>query len=135
MWAQSSHSVWAFGDGNDEDEGGPVVLLHYNGHSWKKVASASQATLAGLGYSAYGSISTDGHGGLWIPVAVSASPAHLLHYTGGHLKVATLPVPNDQIDLQAVAAVPGTGGEELAVGLTHTSTGSDVVGAILQYGG
>jgi len=34
MFAQSKSSVWAVGDGNLQDEGGPVVVLHYNGHSW-----------------------------------------------------------------------------------------------------
>jgi hypothetical protein len=134
MWAQSAHSVWALGDGNDEDQGGPVVVLHYNGHSWKKVASASQAVTAGQGSTAFGSMSGDGHGGLWIPIAQgSANPAHLLHYTGGQLKVATLPVPNTKIQLYAVAATGGGGA--LAAGYTHNTSGGDVVGTILRYGG
>jgi hypothetical protein len=59
----------------------------------------------------------------------------LLHYTGGKLKLAKLPVPDSQIYLSAIAAIPGSHGGELAAGFTSSSSGSDVVGTILQYGG
>jgi hypothetical protein len=36
--ALSPDNVYAIGNGNDEDDGGPTVLLHYNGHAWTKVA-------------------------------------------------------------------------------------------------
>ena len=51
----------------------------------------------------------------------------------------SLPVPASNIEIQAVAAIPSSGGQAIAVGFTHSSSGgglgSDVVGAILQYGG
>jgi hypothetical protein len=33
VWAYSPRSVWAVGTGGREDEGGPTVVLHYNGHA------------------------------------------------------------------------------------------------------
>jgi hypothetical protein len=134
MYAQSAHSVWVVGDGRDEDQGGPVVVLHYNGHSWKKVASAAPGTAATQGFSAYGSIAPAGHGGLWIPIAQTDVPAQMLHYSGGKIKIATMPVPDKDLQLFAVAAIPGSHGGTLAVGYTHSSD-SDLLGTIFQYGG
>lgn len=133
MFAQSKSSVWAVGDGNLQDEGGPVVVLHYNGHSWAKVASSKTG-----GYQAFASVAPDGHNGLWIPLSTPAGGtiASFMHYAGGHLSVTQLPVASDKIDLQAVAGIPGTAGA-IAVGFTHSasSLGSAVVGVILQQGG
>ena len=82
MFAQSKTSVWAVGDGNRQDEGGPVVVLHYNGHSWSKVGSANTG-----GYQNFASVAPDGHNGLWIPLSTSAGGtiASFMHYSGGHL--------------------------------------------------
>jgi hypothetical protein len=33
VFEQSANSVYATGNGNQEDDGGPMVLLHWNGHS------------------------------------------------------------------------------------------------------
>ncbi len=44
IYAQSAHSVYAIGNGNDEDDAGPTVVLHYNGHSWGKVAGVTSGT-------------------------------------------------------------------------------------------
>jgi hypothetical protein len=133
VYAKSSHSVWAVGDGNDETEGGPVVVLHYNGHSWKRVASTVPDRFADNGFSAYGSVAPDGHGGLWLPIAQTDTPAHMLHYAGGQIKIARLPVPGFDIDLYAVAAI--SGGGALAVGYVQNSSSSSESAAILRYGG
>jgi hypothetical protein len=41
--ASSPTNVWAFGhdlfNGNAQDEGGPVVVLHFDGHAWSKLAA------------------------------------------------------------------------------------------------
>ena len=39
--ALSAKNVYAIGNGNAEDEGGPTVVLHYNGSKWAKVAAGS----------------------------------------------------------------------------------------------
>jgi hypothetical protein len=133
LFVQSKTSIWAVGDGNRQDEGGPVVVLHYNGHGWSKVGSASTG-----GYQTFPSLAPDGHNGLWIPLSTPAGGtiASFMHYSGGHLTVTGLPVASDKIDLQAVAGIPGTAGA-IAVGFTHSASnlGSAVVGVILQQGG
>jgi hypothetical protein len=133
MYAQSATSVWAVGDGNLEDEGGPLVVLHFNGHSWRKVASSGT-----IGYQNFPALAPDGSGGLWIPVGTSAggTTASFLHYSAGHLRVTPLPAPANKIEVLGVAAIPHTA-SALAVGFTHSasSVGNDVVGTILQYGG
>ena len=133
LFVQSKSSIWAVGDGNRQDEGGPVVVLHYNGHGWAKVGSANTG-----GYQTFPSVAPDGHNGLWIPLGTSAGGtiASFMHYSSGHLTVTGLPVASDKIDLQAVAGIPGTAGA-IAVGFTHSASnlGSAVVGVILQQGG
>jgi hypothetical protein len=133
MYLQSKSSVWAVGDGNREDEGGSVVVLHYNGSKWSK--SASLGGTVGVGYQNTPQLAPDGHGGLWIPLSPSSggTNAHFLHYSGGHLTVAALPVASDKIYLDTVSAIPGTS-QSLAAGFTHgaSSLDSSVVDVILQ---
>jgi hypothetical protein len=51
----------------------------------------------------------DGSGGLWIP-AVAGFPGTfaMLHYTGGHLRKAGLPLPASRLTVDGVAHVAGT---------------------------
>ena len=132
IYAQSRRSVWAVGDGNRQDEGGPLVILHYNGRSWSRVARAAIS-----GYPAESQLAPDGHGGLWIPVGPSAggTTAELLHYSGGHLRAAALPVASNKIDVLAIAAIPHPAGV-LAVGFTHSarSLAGRIAGVILRFG-
>jgi hypothetical protein len=130
MYAQSPASVWAVGNGNTEDDGGPLVVLHFNGRAWSKVA---QSDVSGSEY--FGQIAPDGRGGLWIPVpAADGSASHLMHYSGGRLTAAVLPVAASRITVLAVAWVPGTF-QALAGGATHApgNFGADVVSVILHY--
>ena len=130
MYAQSPASVWAVGNGNTEDDGGPLVVLHFNGRAWSKVA---QSDVSGSEY--FGQIAPDGRGGLWIPVpAADGSASHLMHYSGGRLTAAVLPVAASRITVLAVAWVPGTF-RALAGGATHApgNFGADVVSVILHY--
>ena len=64
VYEQSPASVWAVGSGDRQDEGGPVVVLHFNGHSWSKAAQG--------GFGNPSQIVPDGSGGLWIPVPFTA---------------------------------------------------------------
>ncbi len=129
--AQSADSVYAIGSGNLEDEGGPTVILHYNGHSWSKVAEGS----FGAGTSPLQQVASDGHGGLWIPMPASgAERSYLVHYSAGRLVAAALPTGSTKINVESIARIPGTAGL-LAGGFTHASDnpGADVVAVILQY--
>jgi hypothetical protein len=129
--AQSASSVYAIGSGNLEDEGGPTVVLHYNGHSWAKVAQGS----FGVGTSPLQQVASDGHGGLWLPMpAVGGERSYLVHYASGHLTAAALPTGPRKINVESIAHIPGTA-QLLAGGFTHATNnpGSNVVAALLQY--
>jgi len=131
IYAKSSSNVYAIGNGNRQDEGGPTVVLHYNGHRWSKVAEGS------FGYGTLPSqqVSPDGHGGLWLPMpGVLGAPSFLVHYAAGRLTSAKLPVSGRSITVDSVALVPGTA-QALAGGFTHAkdNLGSAVVAVILQF--
>ncbi len=127
--ALSGSSVYAIGNGNAEDEGGPLVVLHYNGSKWAKVAQGE------FGYGPGPQISSDGAGGLWLPMnGPSGGTSYLVHYTDGKLVKATLPVSAPTITVVSVSRVPGST-QQLAGGFTHASDnrGTNVAGVILQY--
>ena len=129
--AQSASSVYAIGSGNLEDEGGPTVILHYNGHTWAKVAEGS----FGVGTSPLQQVASDGHGGLWLPMpAVGGERSYLVHYAAGRLTAAPLPTGPRKINVESVAHIPGTA-QLLAGGFTHASDnpGAAVVAVLLQY--
>ncbi len=130
--AEAPGSVYAIGSGNTEDEGGPTVILHYNGHSWRKVAEGS----FGLGTSPLQQVSSDGRGGLWIPMpGVGGRPSFLVHYSGGRLTKAALPVGAGRINAESVSRIRGSA-DLLGGGFTHApgNPGVNVVAVILQYG-
>jgi hypothetical protein len=127
--ALSAKNVYAIGNGNLQDEGGPVVVLHYNGSKWAKVAQGS------FGFGPFPEFSSDGSGGLWLPMDGSfGGTSFLVHYAGGKLTKATLPVSAPTITVNSVARVPGTT-QQFAGGYTHADDdrGTKVVGVILQY--
>jgi hypothetical protein len=130
IYAQSPTSVWAVGSGAREDEGGPLVVLHYNGHAWSRVAQSG----AFPGDPAFGQVALDGRGGLWIPMPGNEGGAgHLVHYSGGHLTAAALPVTANRIAPAAVAAIPASW-QVLAGGLIHapSNPGARDVSVILH---
>jgi hypothetical protein len=86
IFAQSPGSVYAIGSGNLQDEGGPLVILHWNGRQWSKVAGGS------YGAGTIQQISSDGHGGFWLPMpGFMGQKTYLLYYSAGHLTAAPLP--------------------------------------------
>ena len=132
IYAQSRGSVYAIGNGDAQDEGGPLVILHWNGAAWSRVAQGNY----GIGTLPIQQVSSDGHGGLWIPMpGYMGHKSYLLHYSAGRLTAASLPGGPYRINVDAVALIPGTtdllgGGETHAVG----NAGSNVVAVILRYG-
>lgn len=134
IYAQSPDSVWATGTGERETIGGPLVVLHFNGSRWTRVALSDAARDP-----VPGQVIPDGSGGLWIPITgfegrVSST---MLHYSGGQLRLVALPVISGRVlRAAAVTAVPGTQ-RAIAVGEDHRT--SPYVGAggravILAYG-
>jgi hypothetical protein len=133
IYVQSPDSVYAIGNGNLEDEGGPVVVLHYNGTAWTRVAEGNY----GYGTQPLQQIAPDGQGGLWLPMpGVDGQPSYLLHYSDGNLTPVALPVSSTKIDIDAVALIPGTT-DLLAGGYTHAASnqGSNVTAVVYRYGG
>jgi hypothetical protein len=129
IFEQSRHSVYAIANGQLQDEGGPLVLLHWNGSAWSKVAGGN------FGFGELQQVSSDGHGGLWLPMpAFGGQKSYLLHYSNGRLTQATLPGGPEKTTVNAVALIPGTT-QVLGAGDVHAAAdpGSDVVGVLLQY--
>jgi hypothetical protein len=127
--AVSAKNVYAIGNGTEEDEGGPLVVLHYNGSKWTRLAEGNFGFDAGSGFS------SDGSGGLWIPMFGPVSGnSYLVHYSAGKLTAAALPVAASKIEVAAVSQVPGST-RQLAGGVTHASDnfGVDVVAVLLTY--
>ena len=127
--ALSKHNVYAIGNGNAQDEGGPTVVLHWNGHRWSRLAEGQ----FGLGAP---QISSDGHGGLWLPMpGVDGEKSYLVHYSAGHLTPAALPGGPNRITIFSVALIPGTS-SALAGGNTHANgqPGVNDNAVLLQYG-
>jgi type IV secretory pathway VirB2 component (pilin) len=133
IFAESAHSVYAIGNGGLQDDGGPLVILHWNGKQWSKVAEGN----FGFGTQPLQQASPDGHGGLLLPMpGVDGQKSYLLHYRPGHpLGEASLPGGPSGISIEAVALIPGSNGL-LVGGDTHAADkpGTNVVAVLLQYG-
>jgi hypothetical protein len=127
IYAQSKDSIWAIGNGETADAGGPLFILHDNGHGWHRVVVG---TLGSYGGSV---VAPDGRGGLWFPLnGASGGPTTMAHFSGGKLTTVKLPVSGERIILQSIALVPGTT-EAIAGGFTHGANFANAVGVVLQY--
>jgi hypothetical protein len=127
--ALSASNVYALGSGDAQDEGGPLVVLHFNGRGWTKVAAGQFGSGPGP------QISSDGAGGLWLPMdGPVGGTSFLVHYAAGKLTKATLPVSAPKITIEAVGRIPGTAAQ-LAGGFEHApgDRGTGVVAVLLQY--
>jgi hypothetical protein len=129
--AQTANSVWAVGNGNGQDGGGPLVVLHFDGHAWSRVAASGAFT----GFGVVGQVAPDGRGGLWIPLPGAGGGAdHLVHYSHSHLTAAALPGGRGQVEVDSVTWIPGTF-QALAGGFTHNpaNPGVPVTAVVLRF--
>jgi hypothetical protein len=129
IYARSAKNVWAVGTGGREDEGGPAVVLHYNGHHW------SQAAVGASSNPAFTQVIPDGSHDLWIPVpSADGIPSKMLRYSGGHLRAVGMPIAGSKLSVLAVAAVPHRT-RALGVGATYRKgePGTDQSAVILEY--
>ena len=111
IYARSSHSVYAVGLGNCQDEIGPGFLLHYNGQHWRRLARHST-------FGAPVGVAPDGRHGLWIPTfGPPGSPVHMVHYSNGQRRNAQMPVGARRLGLLGIAT-PGQAKTSFAVGST-----------------
>ena len=97
VYAASDTNVYVIGNGSTQDAGGPVVILHYDGHAWKKLASYPMGNPFG--------ITPDGAGGLWIPVGW-AGGGTILHYSRGAITDPALPTPGNDESTDPGRGVP-----------------------------
>jgi hypothetical protein len=116
IYAVSDKNVYVIGTGDEQDAGGPDVVLHYNGSTWTR--------LPGDGGGNPGQVTPDGKGGLWIPVSTGAT-SWVLHFTGGRLTQTK--VPSSAYRVYQVAEIPSST-EALAIASTSSAQGE-----ILQY--
>jgi hypothetical protein len=129
VYAISADDVYAIGAGQLNDGGGPTVVLHYNGSTWRTVASGNYGETGQVGQA----VSGDGHGGLWIPIpGYGGYPSYLLHYSAGHL--TSVPFRTTTLDILSIAQVPGSA-DVLAGGFTHPADnpGVNPVAVIATY--
>lgn len=108
-------NVFATGVGWAGVGGGPAVVLHFNGHSWSRVAAGQAVINSAV------SLASDGKGGLWFTSDTHENHQVLLHYTGG-----TLVSGNEPFD--AVSSIPGT-----AAALGGSATGVATQPVVFQY--
>jgi hypothetical protein len=128
IYASSPSSIWVAGSGGRQDEGGPLVLLHYNGHSWSRVAEDKS-----LGDPT--GIVADGHGGAWISVRTGEpGEGSVERYSSGKLTSAKLPVSPAHLFLYGMTTAKGSTAP-LAFGYARTSPSPKTTTAvILRYG-
>jgi hypothetical protein len=127
VYAASDTNVYVIGNGSTQDAGGPVVILHYDGHAWTKLASYDMGNPFG--------ITPDGAGGLWIPVGW-AGGGTILHYSRGAITVTALPSPgtDESTHPDGVSRIPGT---TQALAVTSTlpfGNATRFYSQVLQYG-
>ena len=126
--ALSDSNVYAIGNGTYQAVGGPVVVLHFNGRHWSKLAAGR----FGFGPD-FGQFSPDGAGGLWLAKQGPAGGASVLvHYAGGTHTAAA--VNQATTTIESLSRIPGTT-NQLAGGFTHASgnRGANVIAALWQY--
>jgi hypothetical protein len=125
--AASDTNVYVIGNGSTQDAGGPVVILHYDGHAWTKLASYAMGDPSG--------ITPDGAGGLWIPVGW-AGGGTILHYSRGTITAAALPSPgyDESTHPDGVSRIPGTTNALATTSTFPYDTGTRFYSQILQYG-
>lgn len=121
LLALAPNDVYATGEGDQTPRGGPGVVLHYNGHTWTRVAE-SGAFVGGE------ELASDGEGGLWI--AGDNFPSYLpelFHYSAGQVTDAGLGA-----EIVSVSQIPGTS-EALALGQQLGSGGGSASSVVEQY--
>ena len=127
VYAQSDTDVWATASATCQDVGGPSVLLRYAGGHWRRVAR--------LGDRQPLTIVPDGRGGVWLAMAQDGDGglgAGVLHYSGGQLRRAALPIPAGQLFLRDTAGATGT---VFTVGGLTNPAGTADTAVILRFGG
>lgn len=128
IYAASASSVYVAASGGRVGENGPLILLHFNGSAWHRVAFSKS-----LGGPA--ALISDGRGGLWIPVNTGfPGNGSMEHFSKGVLSSVRLPFSPPHLTFFGAAIGQHTTAA-LAVGYTRTSLNAPTTTAvILRYG-
>jgi hypothetical protein len=130
--ALGKDNVYAIGNGSQEDDGGPTVVLHYNGQHWAKEASGNFG-FGSVTQLPNQSVSSDGGSGLWLPQpGADGAPSYIVHYAGSTLKATPLPVSSHAIAVFSVSRIPGTAWQ-VASGYTFNTHTFAQTAVILEY--
>ncbi len=126
--ALSAKNVYAVGAGGCPDGQGPLVLLHFDGKSWQRVAIKTL-------HADPEAIVSDGSGGVWLPLVTGAPPSSTMyHFSRGTLTRVRLPV--SPAHLQFFGATIGQHTTAaIAFGLSRKSFSASTSRAlIMQFG-
>jgi hypothetical protein len=107
--------------------GGPLELMHYNGHSWTKVATTT------FGGNREQRIVPDGKGGLYLAAFASVGgQAAVLHYSGGKLTEVKIPAAASLPVLPfSLALIPGTS-DLLAGGVQYVTPNASKTDSVVE---
>jgi hypothetical protein len=123
--AESRSDAWAT-LGSATSTTPTLILLHWNGARWSRVTGKLPHD------SLLGALSSDGHGGLWLPGADGVHEV-MLHSSGGHWSSARVPTTGGKLpDVAALTLVPGTR-TVLATGPIAYGPGGDDGSTVLEY--
>jgi len=125
VYGVSATQAWAVGGDLCQDVPGPLVLLHFSGGRWHRVAKLGRHDPVG--------IVPDGRGGLWLPVdGVQVLAGAMLHEARGAVTTSRFPVKAGQLFLFGITATAG-GKAALAVGRKVLRHGLASVAIVLRY--
>jgi hypothetical protein len=124
IYAASARSVYVAASGGRVDQNGPLILLHFNGSAWRRVAVNKK-----LGAPA--ALMPDGRGGLWIPVNTGfPGQGSMERFSHGRLTSVRLPFTPQHLTLFG-AAIGHHTINALAVGYTRKSPNAATTTAVI----
>lgn len=125
LWAVEGVAAPACGC---EPPSGGLILAHWNGHRWS-VARRDPADVF------QGSLSSDGHGGVWMQVLhLSSNADEILHFGNDLLRLVREPSRNGLTPLITAMSLIPRSTSVWAVGDLSKTDGTDSAGAISKFG-
>ncbi len=113
---------------SSKTKSGPIVLLHWNGHSWRRVFNKLPAG------NLRGPIAPDGGGGIWLAGSNTAvTKGELFHYARGRWSTAAEPATSQIMIVGTLALIPGT--RSLYGAAEINPAFGDSGARVLRYGG
>jgi hypothetical protein len=129
MLAVSPRNVWATAYTTSLGVAGPVILLHWQGHGWARIAGPlPSGALAGP-------IAGDGRGGIWLGAVTQASAPEIFHYGNGTWTTDQVPANRSGVvSPTGMSLIPGTSSLWGTGVLSPTSLGHSNGAVIVKYG-